>query len=468
MKSYITGFNEEKLQEIKTHPYFEKKREELRSRAEKYFETEPPRFKFSDMHLFVTTGNRTNYERVYNEYTGRLAAFSNAYLILGEEKYIEEIGNTVWAICDLETWGLPAHVLESYPIDHRRCFLELCSVNVGRYFGEILSFMEDKLPELVVKRMKHEVRERIIEGFKKYEFGWKYGTNNWTAVCVAGILASYIYFAEENEVNEMIPTFLEIADRYLMGFDKDGCCMEGYAYWAYGFSYYCYFADLLKNYTNGKIDLFSDPRVHAIAKFQENCAINDTQCIRFSDCGEYFKPAPFLSHFLKNVYPDVQIPSLELDASSAITLRDFLWPDPALAVSTMKPESKIYREAQWFIYRSDAYNFACKAGCNAESHNHNDVGSFMISKGGRVTFTDRNGQLYAAVFRRGKIYHPRALRKKPQPSHYKRRAPARKSQGEVEDLYRARERVRILNGKRIRNSDPRLTYEAFYLHGVGN
>ena len=54
----------------------------------------------------------------------------------------------------------------------------------------------------------------------------------------------------------------------------------------------------------------------------------------------------------------------------------------------MHPKNKIFHDAQWFIYRSEPYNFVCKAGYKNEPHNHNDVGSFMVSKGGKVTFTD--------------------------------------------------------------------------------
>ena len=388
MKAFVTGFTEEKLNEVRTHPYFAAKLEAMKKHAETLLEQEPPRFKFSQLHLFVTTGNRSEYEKVYNNYIGRLNLYSSMYLLFGEEKYIEPLADIIWNICDLETWGLPAHVAETEDLPMRRAHIELCSASVGRYFGEILAHMEDKLPELVVKRMKHEVRERIVEGYKKYDFWWKHGTSNWSAVCIAGVLASYIYFATEEEIEAELPSMMKTMDGYLSGFDKDGCCMEGYGYWSYGFSYFCYFADLLRNYTNGKIDYFASERVENIAKFVENCAINDKQCIRFSDCGENYRPAEFLVHFLKDVYPDLQVPSLKLGAGTDGSIRAFMWPNPRYENSVMQPKNKIYHDAQWFIYKSNEYNFACKAGSNNEPHNHNDVGSFMISKDGKVTFTD--------------------------------------------------------------------------------
>ena len=70
----------------------------------------------------------------------------------------------------------------------------------------------------------------------------------------------------------------------------------------------------------------------------------------------------------------------------------------------MKPESKIFHNSQWFIYRGEKYNFACKAGYNAEPHNHNDIGSFMISQNGKVTFTDLGKAEYTRQYFSGERY----------------------------------------------------------------
>ena len=388
MIGYISGWTEENFKRILSDPYYSKKLEGLKKAGDEFLESEPPRVKFTDIHNFVLTGNRSVYENVYGEYRTRMLTFALLYNLTKDRKYIDPLADILWNICDLETWGLPAHVPEKDSLDRRRCFLELVSCNIGEQLGHVLALARDALPELVVRRVENEVRERIVESYKKYDFWWKRGTSNWTAVCISGVLGSYLHFATKEEIDEAIPLMVESIEGFLSGFDSEGCCMEGYAYWSYGFSYFCYFADMLRNYTEGKINLFERERVHDIAKFQENCAINDTQCIRFSDCGEYYRPYNILAHFLKNEYADLEIPAIPVPSGSGCDIRGFVWLDPSLTDSSMNPKSKIYHDAQWFIYRSSAYNFACKAGHNAEPHNHNDVGSFMISKNGKVTFTD--------------------------------------------------------------------------------
>ena len=71
-------------------------------------------------------------------------------------------------------------------------------------FGEILALVgEENLPEIIVRRMKSEVRERIIESYKRRNGWWSTATSNWAAVCICGVLGSYIYFAEKEELDEL-------------------------------------------------------------------------------------------------------------------------------------------------------------------------------------------------------------------------------------------------------------------------
>lgn len=399
MGKLFKEFNDEKWEQVRTHPYFSKAIESITRRAEDMLKTEPPRVKFSDIHLFVETGNRSVFQNVYSDYQSRMEVYFFMYLLTKDEKYISPLSDIIWNICDFEAWSIPAHVSEGLPEEARKTWLDLCSTIMGFRISEILYFIGDKLPQLVRKRAMYEIRYRVIESYKKNNFGWTKAENNWSAVCIAAVLATYLYAGTEEETNEQLPRMIETAKCYLRGFDEEGCCIEGYSYWHYGFSYFCLFASLLSEYTDGKIDMFKDEKVHAIARFQQNSCINPTQCISFSDCGNgSFKPFPWLSHFLKKVYPDIEIPPIPPSNSGAAALRYILWQEPELADCRMYPKNHIYHNTQWFIYRSPAYNIACKAGCNNESHNHNDVGSFVLSKNDKVTFTDPGGGEYTRQY----------------------------------------------------------------------
>jgi len=403
MGKLLKECNPEKWEQVRTHPYYKRLREYVMEKTEGFLVTDPPRLKYSRLHMYADTGERMAYQNEYYEYRTRMEHFLFAYLLTEDEKYIEPLADIIWNICDIESWTPPAHVKESESIERRRGFLDLGSTATGIKLAEAIHFAGDKLPDLVRRRALYELRERIIEPYKNDKFGWMTTTNNWSAVCMAGVLGVYLYVAEKEEIDGQLPRMLETIRGYLRGFDDEGCCLEGYGYWSYGFSHFCIFAELLYEYTDGEIDLFDDPKVHEIARFQQNMAINDTQAISFSDAGTTFRPVVWLSHFLKRKYPDLQMPPMPF-AWGGAALRDFLWDDPSLAECEMKPESKIFHNSQWFIYRGEGYNFACKAGYNREPHNHNDIGSFMISKNGGVTFTDPGKAEYTRQYFSGERY----------------------------------------------------------------
>ncbi len=399
MGKIFSQFTEEKWEKVRTHPYFANTVKTITERAERFLKTEPPQIKFSEIHLYVTTGNRTVFQKVYGEYEARMRTFFFMYLLTKDEKYITPLADAIWNICDFETWTIPAHVAETATLERRHTWLDLCSTIMGFRVAEVLYFVGDKLPELVYRRAKNEVRVRIIESYRDHnDFWWMRADNNWSAVCIGAVLSAYLYAAEKEEIDAQIPRMIETAKCYLRGFDNEGCCKEGYGYWNYGFSFFCMFASMLRDYTDGEIDMFKDEKVHAIALFQQNAAINETQSISFSDAGMNFSPNPWLSHFLKNEYPDIEIPGFKESNIEAACLRYILWQEPELADSKMNPKSFIFKETQWFIHRSPAYNLAIKGGHNNEPHNHNDVGSFLISKDGKVTFCDPGGGEYTRQY----------------------------------------------------------------------
>ena len=82
-------FTEEKWEQVRTHPYYANVREHILKCADSYINSDPPRVRFRDIHLFVTTGNRTVFQAVYGNYEARMRCFFLAYLLTKDEKYIE-------------------------------------------------------------------------------------------------------------------------------------------------------------------------------------------------------------------------------------------------------------------------------------------------------------------------------------------------------------------------------------------
>lgn len=77
-----------------------------------------------------------------------------------------------------------------------------------------------------------------------------------------------LYLGTDEEIKTVLPRIKETLEYYLKGFGDDGACVEGINYWAYGFGYFTYFAQLLYQYSDGKDNLFDN--VENIALFPQN------------------------------------------------------------------------------------------------------------------------------------------------------------------------------------------------------
>ena len=409
-RNLFRACSEEKWEEVRTHPYFERIRTEAVEMAEKLLDTEPLPLRFSDFHKFVTEGSRKPWANRTAQYSKRMSALFFAYMLTRDEKYIEPLVDVMWQVCDMETWASNAHVKEEMSTFERRRFLELVSCGTGYKLAEILYYVGDKFPELAYRRIKDEIRFRIIDCYKEKtndgDYWWYTSTNNWSAVCISMIAATFFYLAEDDEIEAAMPRFLKTAQCFIDGMPDDGCCLEGNSYWNYGFSHYCVFADFVRSYTDGKIDLFKNEKVHRIALFQSLVAINENQCLSFSDAGSKYAPSAWLTHFLKSVYPDMPVPPIPPSGYNPGWLQYVLWQNPNLAGSKHVPRSHIFRDAQWFLHVGESYAVGAKAGFNREPHNHNDIGSFIVSKGGKITFADPGaGEYVKTYFGAGRYTH---------------------------------------------------------------
>lgn len=391
-KSYFRQNTEEKWEQVRSHPYFERVRAGALAKGEELLGKEPAALKFSDYHKFVTEGSRNPYMKAAGAFSERMNTFFFCYLLTGDEKYIEPLVDAMWQICDRETWSNPAHVREEAPILERRRFLDLTSCGMGYRMSEILYHIGDKIPELARRRIEAEIRFRIIDCYREKngekDYWWYKGTNNWSAVCISMVFATFLYLATDEEIEAEMPRFLATAQCFIDGMPDDGCCLEGNSYWSYGFSHYCVFADLMREYTGGKIDLFKNEKVKRIALFQSQVAVNSHQCLSFSDADLTYEPSAWLSHFIHSVYPDFPVPITNPPRFTTRWLQETLWCEPELVGEPNVPKSCIFEDAQWFLYVGEKYAVGAKAGKNREPHNHNDIGSFLISKNDEITFVD--------------------------------------------------------------------------------
>lgn len=372
---------------------------------------------FSMFTIFRDSGLRLEYERVYFEKRKRLNTFAiMALLEPSEPEYLQELHNTIWSICNEYTWALPAHLtnrkeLESEIEDvvdgsiYQPIYtIDLFSAETAFTLSEILKIGENLIDPLVKRRMTEEVYKRVLLPFcNQTNFEWETSTHNWAAVCGGSIGSAAIHLVKDEEMlSSILGRVLSAIEYYLEGFNDDGACLEGYGYWQYGFGYFVYFADLLKKKTANSIDLFQSEKVHQISLFQQKCFTYKDQVVNFSDSTQTASVFLGVSHYLKRLYPDFEVPEIGLRAHYtedhcsrwAPAIRNLLWFNADEVGNPWKNDTFYLPSSQWFISRYDDSVFACKGGHNYEPHNHNDVGHFILQKQGETLLKDLGSGMY--------------------------------------------------------------------------
>ncbi|MGL4345652.1 MAG: hypothetical protein ACRCTE_10685 [Cellulosilyticaceae bacterium] len=404
----------------KTHPITQVMIKDIIALADQVKDQAPPKLTFEGFIDFLETGNRYRYEKLFFKSKNELHALVMAELMAEKGEYLQAIQERLWQWCDSYSWELPAHVpLTEADIQKKGVaadqVIALFSAESGFYFAEILSLLKDKIHPLLAYRLQQEIQRRIINPYKTYTFGWEEVKMNWASVCAGATGCAAIYQIQDiDELAQIILRVIGTMQSYLLGFDQEGVTTEGLGYWQYGFSFYMYFAELLKERTCGKLDLFTiDEQIAQIAKLPTYLQFPDMHMVNFSDApgdewhGEYGVLTKLQQLFGIDEYHFSQAIHIFRDHTSkwALLSRNVFWTLEKDDFSTNQGYigTKFFEGSQWLIDRSyDQANqfvcFAAKGGHNDEPHNHNDLGNFILHYGKSTALCDLGAPEYTKAF----------------------------------------------------------------------
>ncbi len=365
--------------------------------------------RYSDFKLFFTTGDRDIYQRAYFSRREALEVIVPLALIYPEEdKYINTLMDIVYSICDEYTWCLPAHQGKLEVHDKTR--IDLFASECAFYLAIVYTLLSDRLDPLINERIKYETNFRVIKPFLSVDsYGWwEVGHSNWTSVCMGSVACCMMLMRPDLVTDKVIARFDKAMDGYLGGFKDDGVCLEGCGYWAYGFGYYLFYADMIRTFTEGRVDHFKNPKVKTVATFQQKMCLSGNRGVSFADSGRGFGYTTAITHRLKTEYPDdvlVYSPKYSTNFMNCGRLPIRLYSASWLVEDFYNnpDESSVsfenwFASSQWYIKRNENYGFAAKAGHNAEMHNHNDVGSFIFAKDSKQLLCDLGSGKYTRQY----------------------------------------------------------------------
>ncbi|MBO5091106.1 MAG: heparinase II/III family protein [Clostridia bacterium] len=391
--------------EIKNKPEFKRMLDLLVKEYQKDGMGQIPCTKFSEFRLFNDIGDRTIYQVNFFKRQHRMFTLTAMTLIFDSEpKYLEQLQDTIWEICDQYVWALPAHMPNI--TENNNCELDLDSTTIGYALALIKVLLNDRLHDLIKARIDAEIDRRIVKPFLEKRWHWEFRENNWTTVCSGAVGCTLMLNRPEvfdlvmDRINHNMQTYID------NGYRDDGVCTEGAGYWSYGFGYYLTYAEMLKTYTEGRVDLTKGEKVKNIAMFLQKLFLDENVVVNYGDCGvgsQVSMPAGYL-YLLKTLFPDdVELPPQNIFAYEVhyftYFLNTFRFYNPSFESAKLSKNAEYFMADQgWYVKRTEKYGFACRGGSNGESHNHNDVGSFILSKNDKQVLCDIGGRPYTRQY----------------------------------------------------------------------
>lgn len=358
----------------------------------------------ADRALFDATGSRKEFEAIYFRRRKFLTTAALLALLYPDKPhFLEETEMLLQATCDEFSWALPAHT-SKLGEEQTKTFIDLFTAETGLAVTEICYLLKDKLNPRIRERAESEVKRRVIDSFLGNVFWWESDASNWAAVCAGNVCGTFLYLAPDL-YSRIAPRIDKAIECFLSSYTDDGTCLEGFTYWHYGYGEFVWFADLLKQFTDGKKDYFCHPKAEAAAGYVLRSFLCGNTTVSFSDGVRNGKADISLISYLCAQYPrsfhplPAEVTSYPAGNGDWLQLsRLCLYYDPALANGTLPQGDLFLPQAGQAIVHRKKYSLAVKAGHNGEPHNHNDTGSFILATERGQMLCDLGAGLYTKQY----------------------------------------------------------------------
>lgn len=365
--------------------------------------------KATDYLEFERTGDRNIMQNPYYANTRAMADLFLAEMAEGKGRYIDPLINGVFHTCEMTSWSLSAHNVQqrtgrSLP-SYDQPVLDLREAEMGNLLSWVYYLLKDEFNKVdpeISRRLRHELQVKVLDPYLRESFGWmargEKGTmqNNWNPWCNGNALLAFMLLEKDRDtLAKAVLESMRSVDQYVNYITHDGACDEGPSYWnAAGAKLYDY-AELLCTITGGKVNLLTHPYMKRAGEYICHSFIGLDWVVNFADAPAKGAISPFviyrfgkavnsenMKHFAAALYQkDNTPPSFGIGKDVYRIFEAML---VQKEIVTTSPEAIVeplvwYPETEFcYLANNDGLFLAGKGGHNNESHNHNDVGSFII------------------------------------------------------------------------------------------
>ncbi len=392
---------------------------------------------------FVREGNRSRYDARHHPRRVALLQLVLGECVEGAGRFLDDIINGVWALCEESFWGVSAHSYSPrfgerfpggrYPSaglpDTAYPVVDLFAAETGALLAWTHYLLGERIGEelpVVVDRIEREVRDRILAPYRTIDDWWWLGkrrdrdrpVNNWNPWIHSNVLAANLLLERDPAVREATTLrVIEGLDAFLAAYYPDGGCDEGTSYWnrAGGSLFDC--LDLLAGASGGALDGFGLPLVGEIGRYIYRMHIGGPRgewFVNFADGAAKVDLESAVVYGYGKRIGDPRMMALgaaalegTLDrplrrASLPRALR-LLFGYAEIAAADRTPplvggawlDGTQVLTARERAGTTEGLFLAAKGGHNAESHNHNDVGNVIVALDGHPVIIDVGVETYS-------------------------------------------------------------------------
>ena len=376
---------------------------------------------------YKITGNRVNYEGLCFEKRRQLAALVMAEVMEGNGRFISDIINGLGSFCEETWWGIPAHYSKPIPLTELQEVdlfnAETASLIVWTRY--MLEKQLDAFSPALCQRIDREIERRILQPAVERDYWWKTAGMNWNPwICSNWLACVLICEKDEARKVEAIRQIRQAIRAFIDAYPEDGGCDEGPGYWDRAAASMFEILRLLPDDANFS-EMFG--KIQRMAAYAYKTYIGNDYCVCFADAHEN-KAAqqvnivyPFglwlndqtmraFGAYLGQRKQVLSNPAALFDKSGNFPtlgrelfflrhIREFMAEQPhePLLKDVWLPDLQIMTARRGNLY------VAMKGGHNGESHNHNDVGSFIVYSNSEPLFIDPAvGEYTAQTFGKGR------------------------------------------------------------------
>lgn len=368
---------------------------------------------------FRKDGNRVGYETLVFERRRQLAALVMAEITERKGRFMPDIINGLEVMMEEPWWGIPAHYGKPVPLygEQPVDLFNAESASLIAWAGKELKAELDSFSPELYKKIEREISHRILTKALGVKAWWKTAGMNWNPWICSNWLTCVMLYEKDAGLRQKAVTEIEGCMRaFIDSYPEDGGCDEGTGYWDRAAASLFECLDLMRQIKADSLAAvtvldYRKDKVARMGAYIYKMYIANGYSVNFADAHENKSVVQLNVLWPFALYLDD--PAMKGFAAWLAKDKSF-WADPAALyaksgnfptlgrelmllrqVSALSEERPVEPLAEaWLpdlqisVMRGKDKFVAVKGGTNGESHNHNDVGSYIVYADGEPLLID--------------------------------------------------------------------------------